>query len=76
MIPTVVTITHGLLKAPVGTNCGGDLQAAGKGVHAADVRVEEVDGLVAFAPYFGIEVYPPGAMPPCLRMASMLLVVR
>ena len=57
MIPTVVTIIHCLLKAPVGADGGGDLQAAGKGVHAADVRVEEIDRLVALAAYFGVEVH-------------------
>ena len=57
MIPTVVTIIHGLLKAPVGTDGGGDLQSAGKGVHSADVRVEKIDRLVAFAPHFGVKVY-------------------
>ena len=34
----------------------GDLQAAGEGVHAADVGVEQVDRLEAFAADLGVEV--------------------
>ena len=39
---------------------GGDFEAAGKCVHAADVGVEQVDRLEAFPAHFGVEVHAAG----------------
>ena len=52
-----VALLDDLVERAVGANRGGDLQAAGEGVHAADVGVEQIDRLEAFAADLGVEVH-------------------
>ena len=51
---------HELGQPAVLADGGGDLQAAREGVHAADVRVEQVHRLEALAPHLGVEVRAAG----------------
>ena len=44
----------------------GDLQPAGKGVHAADVGVDQVDRVGALAAHLGVEVEPPALGEPAV----------
>ena len=61
----------------VGHDRAGDLEPAGKGVHAADVGMEQVDRLEAFPAHLGVEVDAAGGEArPCRRMQSMHWVVR
>ncbi len=55
-IPTAVAVVEEGIEAAVFTDGGGDFEATGEGVHAADVGMEEVDGVEAFTSAFGIEV--------------------
>src|SRR5262249_48938534 len=42
-------------------NLCGDLEAAGECIHAANMCVEEIDGLEALAAHFRVEVYAAGS---------------
>ena len=55
-VPGRVAIFEHLCQPAVRSNRRGDFQAAGEGVHAADVGVEQVDRLEAFAADLGVEV--------------------
>ena len=55
-VPACITFAEQFFELAVGVHRVGDFEAAGEGVHAADVGVEQVDRLEAFAADFGIEV--------------------
>ena len=56
-----------LVELAVGADGGGDLQAPGEGVHAADVGVEQVDRLEALAADLGVEVHAARGEPAVLE---------
>ncbi len=56
LVPRGVALLDEVLQHAVLANLGGDLQALGEGVHAADVGVEQVDRLEALAADLGVEV--------------------
>ncbi len=56
VIEAAVALLDEAIEAAVVDDGLGDFEAASEGVHAADVGVEEIDWLEAFAPDFGIEV--------------------
>ena len=62
-IPRGVALLHEFGEATVLADRGGDLQAAREGVHAADVRVEQIDRLEAFAAHLGVEIDAAGGEP-------------
>src|SRR5437867_2277848 len=47
-VPGTVTLFDKFRQAPIPANGGGNLQAAGERVHAADVGVEEIERLETF----------------------------
>ncbi len=51
-----VALLEHLVEHAVLADRGGDLQPAGERVHAADVGVEQIDRLEAFAADLGVEV--------------------
>ncbi len=55
-VPTGVALAEQFFEFAVGEHCVRDFEAAGEGVHAADVGVEQIDRLEAFAADFGVEV--------------------
>ena len=59
-IPGIVALGDELGDAAVGTQLGSGFQAAGKGIHAADVGVEEILGLMRLTTTLGIEVETTG----------------
>src|SRR5690606_24949807 len=59
-VPGGVAFGDELVQTAIGADGGGDFQAAGEGIHAADVSVEEVLRLVGFATALGVEVEPAG----------------
>ena len=59
-VPRGVAVLDHAGQLAVGADRGGDLQALGEGVHAADVGVEQVDRLEALAADLGVEVQPAG----------------
>ena len=60
-VPGSVTVLDHPGQFAVGANGGGDLQALGEGVHAADVGVEKIDRFKALAADLGVEVQSAGA---------------
>ena len=59
-VPGIVALGDELGNATVGTQFGSGFQAAGKGIHAADVGVEEILGLMGLTTTLGIEVEATG----------------
>src|SRR5262249_39014554 len=55
-VPGGVAMLDEVFEQAVGADFRRDLQAMREGVHAADVGVEEIKGLEAFAADFGVEV--------------------
>ena len=55
-VPGIVALGDELGDATVGTQFGCGFQAASKGIHAADVGVEEILGLMGLTTTLGIEV--------------------
>ena len=76
-IPAPVAFLDERGEPAVGDDRAGDLEAAGKRVHAADMGVKQVDRLEALAAHLGVEVDAAGREAPHAgRMASMHWVVR
>jgi hypothetical protein len=59
-VPRTVAMPDKLRQAPVLADGGRDSESAREGVHAADVRVKQIDRLETFAPHFGVEIHAAG----------------
>ena len=68
-VPRAVALLEHPVEHAVLADRGGDLQAAGKGVHAADVGVEQIDRLEALAADLGVEVQAAGREAAVLQAA-------
>ena len=57
-VPRAVPLLHKLSQPTVFANRRCDFQPARERVHAADVRIEQIYRLEAFAPHLGVEIRP------------------
>ena len=57
-IPGTVALVDKVFQSTICTNGSGDFEPTGKGVHPADMRMEQVDWLKTFSTYLGIEIDP------------------
>ena len=57
-VPGTVALVDKVFQSTICTNCSGDFKPTCKGVHPADMRMEQIDWLKAFSTYLGIEIDP------------------